>query len=54
MNAGAVIRPTFHHVNLKTRQLQELVDWYGTVVGADAVFQDATGGVAHQRCGPAG
>jgi catechol 2,3-dioxygenase len=42
MSADAAIRPTFHHVNLKTTRLQELVDWYATVVGADVVFQDAT------------
>ncbi len=26
-------QPTLHHINLKTTRLQELVDWYGTVVG---------------------
>jgi catechol 2,3-dioxygenase len=25
--------PTLHHVNLKTNQLQEMIDWYGLVVG---------------------
>ena len=29
----AVIRPTLHHINLKTRRLQEMIDWYTTVVG---------------------
>jgi catechol 2,3-dioxygenase len=29
----AVINPVMHHVNLKTNRLQELIDWYGTVVG---------------------
>jgi hypothetical protein len=28
-----VIAPVMHHVNLKTIRLQELIDWYGTVVG---------------------
>jgi catechol-2,3-dioxygenase len=37
------IKPTFHHFNLKTTQLQALVDWYSTVVGADVVFKDETG-----------
>jgi catechol 2,3-dioxygenase len=37
------IRPTFHHFNLKTTRLQELIDWYTTVVGAEVMFQDATG-----------
>jgi catechol-2,3-dioxygenase len=39
----AVIHPKFHHVNLKTTRLQEMIDWYGEVVGTDVVFQDATG-----------
>jgi catechol 2,3-dioxygenase len=25
--------PALHHVNLKTRRLQEMIDWYGLVVG---------------------
>jgi catechol-2,3-dioxygenase len=37
------IRPTFHHFNLKTTRLQELIDWYGTVVGAEVTFQDDFG-----------
>src|SRR3984893_9575814 len=37
------IRPTFHHFNLKTTRLQELIDWYTTVVGAEVTFKDATG-----------
>ena len=31
--------PTIHHINLKTTRLQELIDWYGTVVGAEVNFQ---------------
>ena len=27
------IRPTLHHINLKTKRLQEMIEWYGTVVG---------------------
>ena len=27
------IRPILHHFNLKTMRLQEMIDWYGTVVG---------------------
>jgi hypothetical protein len=26
----AVIHPAFHHVNLKTTRLQEMIDFYGT------------------------
>lgn len=29
--------PTLHHVNLKTTRLQEMIDWYGTVCGMEAV-----------------
>src|ERR1700741_4678690 len=28
--------PTLHHVNLKTPRLQEMIDWYGLVVGMRA------------------
>ena len=28
-----MIKPAFHHVNLKTTRLQEMIDWYGVVVG---------------------
>jgi catechol 2,3-dioxygenase len=43
MSASAPVRPTFHHVNLKTTRLQELIDWYAVVVGTEVIFQDATG-----------
>jgi catechol 2,3-dioxygenase len=43
MNDTATIRPKFHHFNLKTTRLQELIDWYAAVVGAEVTFQDATG-----------
>jgi catechol-2,3-dioxygenase len=36
-------KPVFHHVNLKTTRLQEMIDWYGEVVGSEVVFRDATG-----------
>lgn len=36
-----VIRPALHHVTFKTSRLQEMIDWYGTVVGAKVQFQDA-------------
>ena len=34
-----VIRPKLHHVNLKTTRLQEMIDWYGEVVGIEVTFQ---------------
>ena len=43
MTATATIRPAFHHFNLKTTRLDELIDWYGAVVGAEVTFRDATG-----------
>jgi catechol 2,3-dioxygenase len=41
--AEARIRPKFHHVNLKTTRLQEMIDFYGTLVGAGVIFQDQVG-----------
>jgi catechol 2,3-dioxygenase-like lactoylglutathione lyase family enzyme len=40
---SAVIHPKFHHVNLKTTRLQEMVDFYRTLVGADVTFQGESG-----------
>ena len=41
MSEDGILRPTFHHVNLKTTTdgLQRLIDWYGTVVGTTPTFQ---------------
>src|ERR1700751_3371842 len=39
----AVIHPRFHHVNLKTTRLQEMIDFYRTLVGAEVIFQDQIG-----------
>ena len=38
-DTAPVIHPKFHHVNLKTTRLQEMIDFYGTLVGAEVVFQ---------------
>ena len=35
------IRPKFHHVTIKTSHLQDMVDWYRAVIGAEVNFQDA-------------
>jgi catechol-2,3-dioxygenase len=40
---STVIRPKFHHVNLKTTRLQEMIDFYATLVGAEVIHQDAVG-----------
>jgi catechol 2,3-dioxygenase len=42
-DSTTTIRPAFHHVNLKTRRLQEMIDWYGIVVGAEINHQDDVG-----------
>ncbi len=34
-----IIRPTLHHINLKTMRLQEMIEWYTTVVGMQSNFQ---------------
>jgi catechol 2,3-dioxygenase len=39
MPADHVIHPKFHHVNLKTTRLQEMLDWYATVLGTEVLFQ---------------
>ena len=38
-NPASVIHPKFHHFNLKTTRLQEMIDFYGTLVGAEVIFQ---------------
>jgi catechol 2,3-dioxygenase len=38
-----VLKPPLHHVNLKTTRLQEMIDWYGTVVGLTPTFQYESG-----------
>ena len=34
-----VIHPKFHHVNLKTTRLREMIDWYSALVGAEVLFR---------------
>ena len=43
MTDTAVIHPTFHHVNLKTTRLGEMIDYYRVLVGAEVVFSDQFG-----------
>ena len=43
MRHDRVIHPRLHHVNLKTTRLQEMVDFYRTLVGAEVIYQDAVG-----------
>ena len=37
------LKPKYHHFNLKTTRLQEMIDWYATVVGSEVTFQGPTG-----------
>lgn len=39
MPSTAVPNPSLHHVNLKTVRLQEMIDWYGLVVGIEVTHQ---------------
>jgi catechol 2,3-dioxygenase-like lactoylglutathione lyase family enzyme len=39
----ATTYPKFHHANLKTTRLQAMIDWYGTVTGAEVLFQNELG-----------
>src|SRR5882762_7054726 len=38
-----VIKPTLHHVNLKTTRLQEMIDWYGRVAGFEVTHRAPVG-----------
>ena len=42
-NGPNVISPSLHHINFKTTRLQEMIDWYGAVVGAKVNFQFPAG-----------
>jgi catechol 2,3-dioxygenase len=35
-----VIKPALHHVTLKTSRLDNMIKWYGVVVGAEVQFRD--------------
>jgi catechol-2,3-dioxygenase len=39
MPDATLIRPKFHHVNLKTTRLKEMIDFYSTLVGADVLHE---------------
>ncbi|MGO8904779.1 MAG: VOC family protein [Solirubrobacteraceae bacterium] len=43
MTDAAVLKPKFHHFNLKTTRLQEMINWYSTLVGAEVLFQAPDG-----------
>ena len=35
-----MIKPSLHHVTIKTSRLQEMIDWYKKVIGVTVTFQD--------------
>ena len=37
------IHPKLHHLNLKTTRLDEMIEWYGTVLGTEILFRDDAG-----------
>ncbi len=39
MGSKAPSNPVLHHVNLKTTRLQEMIDWYGLVIGTRVIHQ---------------
>jgi catechol 2,3-dioxygenase len=38
----ATIKPTLHHVTMKTSRLDAMIAWYALVLGAQVQFRDAT------------
>jgi catechol-2,3-dioxygenase len=42
-DSTAVIHPKFHHLNLKTTRLQEMIDFYSVLVGAEVIHRDEVG-----------
>ena len=38
-----VIHPKLHHVNFKTTRIQEMIDWYGVLLGTKVLFQNPFG-----------
>jgi catechol 2,3-dioxygenase len=43
MGTTNVVYPALHHVNLKTNRLQEMITWYGLVVGMTVTHQYENG-----------
>lgn len=35
-----MIKPSLHHVTIKTSRLQDMIDWYKRVIGVTVTFQD--------------
>ena len=39
MSDRPVIHPKLHHVNFKTTRLDEMIDWYGVLLGTEVLFR---------------
>jgi catechol-2,3-dioxygenase len=39
MSSTNVVHPTLHHVNLKTNRLDQMIEWYGEVVGTTVTYK---------------
>ena len=37
-----MIKPSLHHVTIKTTRLDEMIAWYALVIGAQVNFRDAS------------
>lgn len=42
----AIISPTFHHFGVLTSRMEEMIDWYGKVLGMTVSFQSTMSGAA--------
>jgi catechol 2,3-dioxygenase len=40
MSADEILRPPLHHINLKTTQPDEMIDFYRKIVGVEVIFQN--------------
>jgi catechol 2,3-dioxygenase-like lactoylglutathione lyase family enzyme len=40
--AKSEVRPSFHHVTMKTSRLDEMIEWYRLVVGTQVQFRNET------------
>jgi Glyoxalase/Bleomycin resistance protein/Dioxygenase superfamily len=43
---NAVISPTLHHFGVLTAHLEEMMNWYATVLGMTTIFQSTEAGIA--------
>jgi catechol 2,3-dioxygenase len=41
--SSSEVHPTLHHVNLKTTRIDEMIDWYGRVIGLDVAHRADVG-----------